>query len=169
MLFTYSTPFAHNDNQAILLINPKLLLVLIIGLWLTYRSLRWFVTPRPLQGIPHYGPVGPFGDIGRLLKYGRGTGMRSVWFNTVAKDLGPIAQVMLGWFKLVIVSDAQEMEDILTRRTKEFDRSTEMIKRLVFNYSDSIRKLILLSFSGLVPHSQFSLRTGEPRQTIHFL
>jgi hypothetical protein len=136
MSSTHSIPFEYlvlfvRDNFSTLSTFPNVILVVPITLWFTYRFLRWLVTPRPLRGIPHYGPPAPFGDIGRLITHIRETGLRSTWFNAVAKDLGPISQIMVGWSKAVILSDIQEMEDILLRRTKEFDRSSDMIDRWV--------------------------------------
>lgn len=99
----------------ILLASPVIIFALYhIGLWL--------VTPKPLPGIPHY-PIQPFGDIGRVMAHTKKTGMRSTWFNEVAQDLGPIAQINLAGSKMIVLSDIQEMEDILLRRAKEFDRS----------------------------------------------
>lgn len=99
----------------ILLASPAIIFAL-------YHIALWLITPKPLPGIPHY-PVQPFGDLGRLLAHVKKTGMRSTWFNVVAQDLGPIAQISLAGSKMIVLSDIQEMEDILLRRAKEFDRS----------------------------------------------
>ncbi|EIN09897.1 cytochrome P450 [Punctularia strigosozonata HHB-11173 SS5] len=113
------------------------------GVWLIYRLALWLVTPKPLPGIPHY-PVRPFGDLGRVLAHVRETGFRSTWFGIVARDLGPIGQVQMGpSTKIIVLSDIQETEDILLRRTKEFDRSDDMISR----------------FDQFIPHGQIALKT----------
>ncbi|EGO03072.1 hypothetical protein SERLA73DRAFT_176590 [Serpula lacrymans var. lacrymans S7.3] len=126
-LFTFPT----------VVIFPPLVLSLI------YRFALWALTPRALPGIPHY-PVRPFGDIGRIIKHVKETGFRTTWFNVVSKELGPIAQVMLGpWNKSIVLSDIQEIEDILLRRAKEFDRSDDMVNR----------------FHGFLPHGQIALKT----------
>lgn len=63
------------------------------------------------------------GDVAELKRTVATTGARSYFFDETARQLGPISQAMIGATSLVIVADAQEIEDIVMRRSHEFDRS----------------------------------------------
>jgi hypothetical protein len=97
-------------------------------LFLAIRILLRFLTPKPVPGIPHYKPIGIFGDIPRMANYLRKNPRRKFndFFAQAAVDLGPIAQVFLPNRPMIILSDHQEMEDILLRRWREFDHSTAL-------------------------------------------
>lgn len=102
-------------------------------LWLLLPSvgipLAWyFCLPRIMPGIPYDAKSAgrPWGDALKLLKAARhGSDILHV-FADMCIDLGsPIVQFLnVPWTeaRMVVVSDFREIEDILTRRTKEFDR-----------------------------------------------
>jgi hypothetical protein len=104
--------------------------VFLAILYVATRALLWFITPKPLQGIPHYTPIRPLGDVPRLASYIKNCPNGT--FAQVAKDLGPIAQVFVFNQRVIVLSDHQEMEDILVRRTKEFDRTSMLVKMWAF-------------------------------------
>lgn len=47
----------------------------------------------------------------------------------------------------IVLSDYQEMEDILLRRTREFDRSSFIVEMYVYAFHWSLMKLIHLDFT----------------------
>ena len=87
----------------------------------------WEGLPKPLPGIPYTKKSRwqPFGDAFDFVKYTKDTGEGFRWFATKAAELqSPVFQVFLAPFSkpVVIVADIQEVIDMATRRTKEFDR-----------------------------------------------
>jgi hypothetical protein len=116
--------------------GPTAVFCLLAFLYVATRALLWYITPKPLQGIPHYTPVRPLGDVPRITSYmkncPKGNPFRFDFFAQVSKDLGPIAQVFVFNQRVVVLSDHQEMEDVLARRTKEFDRASVLTKMWAF-------------------------------------
>ncbi|KAF7309060.1 Cytochrome P450 [Mycena kentingensis (nom. inval.)] len=113
--------------------------------------------PTPLPGIPHNKLHWFTGDI-PLLTYGVKEKGAITWaFDDTAKRLGPVSQVVVGlgasWASrlfgfgqaIVILADAQEMQDVLVNRSAEFERST------------SITSL----FAATVPHGLIALPTND--------
>ncbi|KAK3938644.1 cytochrome P450 [Diplogelasinospora grovesii] len=103
----------------------------LIALSLILLGLGWFywkLFPRPLPGIP-YNPDSlgrPLGDLHEIKRQAKLSGEPSQGLFDAADRLGsPIVQLLLTKFSapLVIVNDPREVEDILIRRNKEFDRS----------------------------------------------
>jgi len=95
-----------------------------------------------IPGIPYNATSARsvLGDLPRLLKHFKATCENVNWMTLQCVELGsPIIQLFLwpGTFPLIVLTDHREMEDILIRRTREFDRS-EIIARLL---------------GGLVPHA----------------
>ena len=87
----------------------------------------WEALPKPLPGIPYTKKSRwhPFGDAFDFVKYTKDTGEGFRWFATKAAEIqSPIFQVFLAPFSkpVVIVADIQEVIDMASRRTKEFDR-----------------------------------------------
>ena len=87
----------------------------------------WEGLPKPLPGIPYTKKSRwhLFGDAFDFVKYTKDTGEGFRWFATKAAELqSPVFQVFLAPFSkpIVIVADIQEVIDMATRRTKEFDR-----------------------------------------------
>ncbi|KAI0469937.1 cytochrome P450 [Xylariaceae sp. FL0804] len=89
--------------------------------------LYWEALPQPLSGIPYTSRSRWrfFGDALDFVKYNKDTGEGFRWFATKAAELeSPIFQVFLAPFSrpIVVVTDIQEIIDMSTRRTREFDR-----------------------------------------------
>lgn len=95
---------------------------LALALYGLYRGLL----PRPIPEIPYNkaNSQSLLGDAGAFIKTGRLD--PHTWFTEqcIALD-SPIIQLFMGPFRKpwVIVADFQEANDIMTRRTREFDRS----------------------------------------------
>ena len=112
---------------------------------LVHRLYVWLLKPAPIRarsrsrpsdrsaGIPHW-PLTAMGDLAAMDGVLAATGARSYFFDDTARAFGPISQVLVGSTNLVIVSDAQEIEDIITRRSTEFDRS----ERASIGFSTSV-------------------------------
>lgn len=82
---------------------------------------------RPIPGVPYTKKSrwNPFGDAVDFVQYTKNTGEGFRWFATKAAALNsPIFQVFLGPFSkpVVVLADIQELIDMSSRRTKEFDR-----------------------------------------------
>lgn len=89
--------------------------------------LYWAVLPKPLPGIPYTKKSRWqfFGDAFDFVNYSKETGEGFRWFATKAAELqSPIFQVFLAPLSkpIVVVTDIQELIDMSTRRTREFDR-----------------------------------------------
>jgi hypothetical protein len=89
-----------------------------------------WVQSRYVPGIPRLKPMwfGIVGDIPYLIKWlneTKSTAM-SQWIVGVGDTLGPVCQLVMAGKRLILVSDAQEIEDIMARR-KEFDKSESFI------------------------------------------
>ena len=109
-------------------LNPYIIAIttlLLVTLYTLYRKLY----PTPLPGIPYNkdAPNHIFGDVGLLKTKGRETMDLSTTVFSLTRDLNtPIAQMLFTSFTLpyVLIDDPRETEDILTRRNRDFDRST---------------------------------------------
>lgn len=89
--------------------------------------------PKPIPGIPytHRTRWNPFGDAFDFVRYTKETGEGWRWFATKAAELqSPVFQVFIAPFSkpIVVVADIQEIIDMATRRTKEFDRGGYVTK-----------------------------------------
>jgi len=96
----------------------------ILVLCLLYRALL----PRPLPGIPYNESAAKsiLGDMPEIVGHGQKTGEMFDWLGAQnIKHRSPIIQVFGRPFSKpwVIISDFYETQDILVRRSKEFDRS----------------------------------------------
>ena len=105
-------------------IVPVISLVLVAGLSLLY----YLALPRPIPGIPynHASARSIMGDLPKLLAHFKRKGENVDWMTMQCVTLGsPVVQLFLQPFSypLIVLSDHRETEDILIRRTREFDRS----------------------------------------------
>ncbi|KAL2257901.1 hypothetical protein VTK26DRAFT_8995 [Humicola hyalothermophila] len=95
--------------------------------FLALAYLRWRLLPVPLRGIPYNLEAANrlLGDIGPVKAEARRTMETTESMFSVARKLGkPIAQLLTPFpRRIVLVDDPYEVEDILTRRHHEFDRS----------------------------------------------
>jgi cytochrome P450 len=126
--------------------------ICILGLWLVYR----WILPRPLPGIPYNKDAANsiLGDMTMLIKHARETGEIWSWISLQTVKLNsPIVQVFTRPFSKpwVIVTDFRESQDILMRRTKEFDRSVHF---------ENI-------FSGVTPDHHIIMKSTHPEFKTH--
>jgi len=105
--------------------SPTLILTLLLLSFLYYLLL-----PKPIPGIPYNraATLTPFGDIPSIIRSisAEGNDPFFFWFakqHTVHNS--PVVQVFTRLFRkpAVFVADYREAEDVLTRRTAEFDRA----------------------------------------------
>ncbi|KAI0483413.1 cytochrome P450 [Xylaria cf. heliscus] len=129
----------------------KISLVLTLVLALVFWAYRQGF-PRPLPGIPYnLGALnrfmGDYPEINEYIKSGKGY---RVWLGSLSsRHNSPVTQVFLAPYSkpCVVLSDYRESFDILTRRTKEFDRSGRT--------AATVR--------GIVPHSLITMTSTDPR------
>ncbi|KAH8673414.1 cytochrome P450 [Xylariales sp. PMI_506] len=117
-------------------------------LYLLYRK----ALPQPIPGIPYNADAGKsiFGDIPSMISYTKQTGNALPWmFGLNVKHKAPLVQFFsLPFTKpILVLSDFQETQDVLQRRTKEFDRA----------------KRSLDGFAGIMPHHHISMKSTDPR------
>jgi hypothetical protein len=104
------------------IVTTSILLTTTIVVFILYAAL-----PKPIPGIPytHKSRWSLFGDAVDFVNYTKQTGEGFRRFAVKSRELqSPIFQVFLGPFRkpIVVVADIQELIDISSRRTKEFDR-----------------------------------------------
>ncbi|KAK4235980.1 cytochrome P450 [Achaetomium macrosporum] len=96
----------------------------VVGLYWAYRA----ALPKPLKGIPYNRNAVDklFGDVPEMIGYVMRTKRIFCWLTSLtARHQSPIIQAFVQPMGLpwVVVTDPYESQDILLRRTKEFDRS----------------------------------------------
>jgi hypothetical protein len=115
-----------------------------------YLLWQWAL-PKPIPGIPYNktSAKGLFGDIPDMISHVSRTGDLWGWFAKQAVKIdSPIFQLWVRPFgrPWVVIYDFQESQDILLRRTKEFDRSA---------FFGDI-------FAGPAPHHHIAKRSLDP-------
>ena len=116
---------------------------------LLYLCYCWAL-PRPIAGIPYNEEAirSILGDAGPMTKHAAKTKQMFDWITSQSIKLqSPIIQLFVRPFSRpwVIITDFNEAQDILLRRTKEFDRS------------DFFGDL----FTGLAPEHHISMKTDD--------
>lgn len=102
---------------------------IVVGLIFTALALLYRAAlPKPIPGIPYNRKSANsiLGDIPDMLRWRRDTRETFTWMTAQCKKLNsPMVQVFVTPFSApwVIVVDARECQDVLVRRSKEFDRS----------------------------------------------
>jgi hypothetical protein len=114
-----------------------------------YLSYHWAL-PRPIPGIPYNEEATKtlLGDMVPMIKHIGKTQELISWMTSQNTKLqSPIVQVFVRPFgrPWIIIADFREAQDILLRRTKEFDRS---------NFLGD-------AFLGLVPEHHISMKTND--------
>ncbi|KAJ7853816.1 cytochrome P450 [Mycena olivaceomarginata] len=116
-----------------------------------------FGKPKPLPSIPHNRLTWFLGDIPLLTRMLKERGANTYAFEETAMRHGPVSQVVVGpgagwanrWLgfgqAIVVLSDSQEIQDVLVNRAHEFDRS----------------KSISFLFSGTIPEGMVVLPTND--------
>ncbi|KAI0815553.1 cytochrome P450 [Xylaria sp. FL0064] len=123
-------------------------LVFVIFIFHIYR----LGFPRPLPEIPYNSTaldrfMGDYPEIKEYIQSGKGY---RVWLGSLSRrHNSPVTQVFLAPYArpCVVLSDYRESFDILTRRTKEFDRSGRT--------AATVR--------GIVPNSLITMTSSDPR------
>ncbi|KAK8008238.1 hypothetical protein PG991_010789 [Apiospora marii] len=101
-----------------------LLFALAVAVYLGQRAIR----PKPLAGIPYNrdGAARLFGDVPEMMGFVMKTGQVFGWLTSLTeRHQSPIVQAFVkpGSLPWVVLTDPHESQDILLRRTREFDRS----------------------------------------------
>jgi cytochrome P450 len=107
--------------------------IVILALWAIYRLILSKLHPRVLPGVPHNtrNVKVVFGDMSAVAAYTSKTGctQSEAVFEVVNRGptQSPIAQLLTPSFMtqaILMIDDPREVEDILRRRGREFDRSS---------------------------------------------
>lgn len=122
--------------------------VLLAALYLLYQ----WALPKPIPGIPYDLSAARSlrGNLPDIMAYAKANGRLRPWFLTqLAKHNAPLVQFWLSPLSkpILILADFQECQDILMRRTKEFDRgkrSTDV-------------------FGTVVPEHHIAMTSSDPR------
>jgi hypothetical protein len=119
---------------------------------LAYLAYRWAL-PKPIPGIPYDKTAAKhiFGSLPQIISYMKqNDGQVTAWLASHNdKHKAPLVQIWAEPFgkPTLLLTDFQESQDILIRRTREFDRA----------------KRSLDGFTGFIPHSHISMKTADPR------
>ncbi|WYZ35700.1 hypothetical protein EsH8_X_000347 [Colletotrichum jinshuiense] len=109
-------------------ISPFLGTVLTAALILSLVTVYRLLLPKPLPGIPYNQDAAKklFGDVFEMMGYVMRTKRIFCWLTSLTtRHRSPIVQAFIkpGDLPWVVLTDPFESQDILHRRTKEFDRS----------------------------------------------
>ena len=146
-------PF-HKDKMAINIITeaPRTSWALVgtAVLALMYTAYL-YAFPKPIPGIPYNNASAHriLGDLPEFFELKRSGGrVRNFWSNLARKHDAAVTQFFMGPFAKpsVVIADFREAQDILLRRSKEFDRG-------LFNTT---------MWSGAIPHHFICLNTRDP-------
>lgn len=125
----------------------RFVIVTLVVVLFLLQLLRWAL-PKPFLGIPHNKDAARhiMGDIPEMKK---AKGIRLWYREQLSKHQSPIVQVFNKPFRgpLLLVADAREAQDVLMRRTREFDKSS----------------LTGDSFKCLLGNSHISMKSADPR------
>lgn len=143
---------SNSRNMAFTTGYPQPALVLVaVCVTATVLLLRWAALPKPIPGIP-YNKISATrisGDGPEMKKAAMARRVRFWMRDQFAIHNSPIIQLFIRPFgkPYVLVSDFRESQDILIRRTKEFDRSIRSIE----------------AFRSLVGNGHIALRSTDHR------
>ncbi|KAG8919817.1 hypothetical protein FRC02_001350 [Tulasnella sp. 418] len=113
-------------------------------------AIRHWLYPKPIDGIPHFPITSILGDVPAMREAAKKKGEMVSFFSKGVNELGPIFQLFLGTSTLVIVADAQEIEDLQLRsRAKALDASYRVTGRFggLLPNGDTIRGRIQRAYS----------------------
>ncbi|KAI1870303.1 uncharacterized protein JN550_005231 [Neoarthrinium moseri] len=122
--------------------------ILIAAGFLLYQ----WALPRPIPGVPYdYDAARNLrGNLPEMLAYAKANGRLRPWFTShTLKHKAPLVQFwMIPFTKpMLVLADYQEAQDILLRRTKEFDRGQRGAD----------------VFHGVVPNHHIAMTSADPR------
>lgn len=131
--------------------DPWLLLLTLSILPLLAYAVYYSLLPKPLAGIPYHQEAtrSLLGDMPAMLSHIQQTGEMFSWLGQQCTELqSPLVQVFTRplskpW---LVLCDFRETQDILLRRTKDFDRSS---------FTADL-------FAGLLPDHHIRLATDDP-------
>lgn len=134
--------------SALPMLSTLIISVAIVSLYLVYC----WALPKPIPGIPYdaHAARDLRGSLPDILRYKKDNGRLRPWFvEQTFRHRSPIVQFWMVPFTkpVLIVSDYQEAQDILLRRTKEFDRGQRGAD----------------VFHGVVPNHHISMTSTDPR------
>lgn len=114
--------------------------------------LRQWALPTPLPGIPYNQAAADrlLGDVAEIREIKKNGGRARAWFSAqTVKHNSPIVQVFMTPLgkPAVIISDYREVQDILLRRGKEFDRGSRNVE----------------AFRGVIRWHHIAMRTVDPQ------
>lgn len=125
--------------------------IAVVGATVIFFLLRWVALPKPIPGIPYNKASAKriSGDGPEMKKAAMARNVRFWMRDQFAVHNSPIVQLFIRPFGKpnVLVSDFRENQDILMRRTKEFDRSKRSME----------------AFSGLVANGHIAMKSSDPR------
>lgn len=118
----------HNITMSSLLYSSTTYGVLGAVLVVVYALYR-AALPKPIPGIPYHEASGKsvLGDAPAMIKHKNKNGTVFDWMTAQTLALNaPVVQLFVKPFArpIVIVTDHREIQDVVLRRAKEFDRST---------------------------------------------
>src|SRR5215469_16093111 len=140
-------------NLAFFGILPISVLVILIITWL-YLAYYWCL-PKPIPAIPYnkHAAKSIWGDGKDMAASISKTGQIFLWMvQQTIRLKSPVIQVFRPFSRpWVIIVDYRESQDILTRRTKEFDRS---------DFAGDV-------FAGIAPEHHVRMKTTNPKFKEH--
>lgn len=122
-----TTPIGSSRTASVSIAASVSITVLVTVGTLLYLAYRW-VLPKPIPGIPYDEAASQslLGNVPELLRFAKENDGNIVpWFvKKLAEKNAPMVQVWIKPFQppAVIISDYMEIEDMMVRRTKEFNR-----------------------------------------------
>jgi hypothetical protein len=139
---------AQQQLSAPLPLATSILASVAVVIYLLYRA----ALPKPIPGIPYDANAAKriLGSIPDLMAYQKEHGVNIAWMaGHIAKFNSPLVQLFMGPFTkpFLVLCDYQESQDILLRRTKEFDRAQRSLD----------------GFAGVMPDHHISMRSTDPR------
>ncbi|KAI8627167.1 cytochrome P450, partial [Xylariaceae sp. FL1651] len=129
-------------------IAPFLFIAIMSAMYLAYL----WALPRPIPGIPYDESARKslLGNVPEIVSILRKTGRTRPFFTAhIQRHQSALTQVWMGPLEKpsLILADFREAHDILTRRTREFDRGHRTAA----------------SFGGVVPNHHISMASTDPR------
>ncbi|KAI1160603.1 cytochrome P450 [Nemania serpens] len=139
------------SQLSVSLIMGNALFFVVAPLAALYLAYRWAL-PKPLPGIPYDESArnNLLGNLPEVVSMLRTTGRTRPFFSGhVKRHQSALTQIWLGPLRSpsLILSDFRETQDILLRRTREFDRGPHSTK----------------AFAGVAPNHHIAMESADPR------
>lgn len=128
----------------------SVLLSLAVFLLLSFTAYQWAL-PKPLPGVPYNKSAAKsiLGDLPEVARQFANGDAQSWIAGLAARFNSPIVQIFTGPGRLptLVISDFRTTQDILHRRTREFERPYFQLE----------------SFKAMVPHHHITMLTADPQ------